>query len=172
MPEPRPVSLHTLLRGEQAAAATYQRALAMAGGAAPSEDLRRIHDGHCQAASTLRQHVQQEGDTPGHGPGVWAAFAHAAPRAAKGFGNAAAVLNALKAGEEQGVEDYERALGDAAVSDYYKGMIRSTLLPLARSHLPVLGRLLASDFAAENRWEDEGGAAGEQPPPAAPRAGR
>jgi hypothetical protein len=153
MQDHRPVSLHTLLRGEQAAAATYQQALAMEGDAAPAGDLRRIHDGHRLAASTLRQHVQQEGDTHGHGSGVWAAFAHAAPRTGKGFGNAAAALDALKAGEEQGVRDYERALGDAAVSDYYKAMIRSTLLPLARSHLPVLDRLLASKSVTGHRHD-------------------
>jgi hypothetical protein len=52
------------------------------------------------------------------------------------------VLAALKAGEEQTIHAYEEALQDEDLSAPSKVLIRSTLLPQTRLHIPMLDRLI------------------------------
>jgi len=134
-------SLNSLLRGELAATETYQQALSKVTDEPGVEDLRRIHVEHREAANTLRQHVHQQGGKPDQGSGTWGTFAKAVEGAAKLFGDASA-LRALKAGEEQGVKDYEKALKDADLPEECKSLIRTKLLPQTQAHVPVLERLM------------------------------
>ena len=133
--------LNSLLRGELAAVETYQQALAKVDNQAGTSELRRIHDEHREAANTLRQCVHKHGGKPDHGSGSWGAFAKAVEGTARLFGNAAA-LKALKEGEEHGVKTYEAALEDKELSPDCKELIRTTLLPRTRAHVPVLDHLL------------------------------
>jgi uncharacterized protein (TIGR02284 family) len=134
-------TLNSLLRGELAAAETYQQALAKVGSGQGADDLRRIHKEHVEAANTLRKHVHGEGGEPDQGSGAWGAFAKAVESMAKLFGNTAA-MKALKTGEEKGISDYESALKDNKLPSECQGLIRSTLLPQTRAHIPVLDRLM------------------------------
>jgi uncharacterized protein (TIGR02284 family) len=133
--------LNSLLRGELAAVETYQQALAKVDNQAGREELRRIHDEHRASANTIRQAVHEHGGQPDRGSGVWGAFAKAVAGAAKLLGNVAA-LKALKEGEEHGVKTYEAALEDKELSPDCKELIRSSLLPRTRAHLPVLDQLM------------------------------
>jgi hypothetical protein len=132
-----------LLRGELAATETYQQALAKVGNDRGAEEVSQIHHDHRDAANTLRQHVHEHGGKPDQGSGGWGAFAMSVEGTAKLFGNAAA-LKALKEGEEHGVKDYEAALGERDLPEDCKSLIRSTLLPRCRGHIPVLDRLLSA----------------------------
>ena len=46
------------------------------------------------------------------------------------------------AGEERGIEEYERALESPRLDAELKRLIATTLLPQTRAHLPVLDRFL------------------------------
>jgi uncharacterized protein (TIGR02284 family) len=135
-------TLNSLLRGELAATETYQQAMEKAGNEGWAEELRRIRDDHRTAANTLRQHVHGHGGKPDQGSGAWGAWAKAVEGTAKVFGNAAA-LKALKEGEEHGVKSYEDALNNPDLPADCKTLIRSTLLPQTRGHIPVLDRLMS-----------------------------
>jgi uncharacterized protein (TIGR02284 family) len=136
-------TLNRLLRGELAATETYQQALAKVGNESGAQELRQIHHEHRDAANTLRQHVHEHGGKPDQGSGAWGGFAKSVEGAAKLFGNASA-LKALKEGEEHGIKDYEAALGEKDLPEDCKSLIRSTLLPRCRGHIPVLDRLMGA----------------------------
>jgi uncharacterized protein (TIGR02284 family) len=136
-------TLNRLLRGELAATETYLQAMDKWGAEAGAAELRRLHDEHRDCANTLRQHVHTHGGKPDQGSGTWGAWAKAVEGTAKLFGNASAI-KALKEGEEHGIKDYESALQEANLPADCKDLIRSTLLPRCRSHLPVLDRLMSS----------------------------
>src|SRR5262249_29872104 len=136
-------TLNALLRGELAAAETYQQALARVGAGAGSAQLRQLHDEHVRAANTLRQHIHQKGGKPDQGSGAWGAFARAVEGAAKLFGNTAA-RKALKEGEEHGAKAYEDALRDKDLPADSQDLIRSTLLPQTRAHIPIIDALMSA----------------------------
>jgi uncharacterized protein (TIGR02284 family) len=136
-------TLNALLRGELAATETYQQAMDKAGNDSRAAELRRLRDDHRSAANTLRQHVHGQGGKPDQGSGAWGTWAKAVEGTAKLFGNAAA-LKALKEGEEHGVKSYEDALNNPDLPAECQTLIRGTLLPQTRSHLPVLDRLMSA----------------------------
>jgi uncharacterized protein (TIGR02284 family) len=133
--------LNSLLRGELAAADTYQQAIAKVGAEQGSQELQRIHLEHCEAAAALQDHVRRCGCEPAQTSGAWGTFATAVEGAAQLFGNSAA-LKALKEGEEQGISDYQAALQDEAVPMDCKSVIVSRLLPQTRNHVAALNRLM------------------------------
>src|SRR5688572_29888707 len=98
--------VNSLLRGELAAADTYQQAIASVGQEQGNQELQRIHLEHCQAAAALQDQVRRCGCEPANSSGAWGTFAKAIEGTATLFGNVAA-LKALKEGEEQGIHDYE-----------------------------------------------------------------
>lgn len=135
-------TLNSLLRGEISAMETYQQALTKLRGTKGEPDLRRIHEEHCDAASTLREQVRNQGANPDATSGVWGAFAKTVEGAAKVFGTGTA-LRALKEGEEIGIRAYERALKEENLPSESGALIASALLPQSKEHLPVLDRLMA-----------------------------
>lgn len=135
-------TLNSLLRGEISAIETYQQALDKLDNKKGTEEIRRLHGEHIDAANTLRRHIHQHGGQPDHGSGAWGAFAKAVEGTANVFGSHAA-LKALKEGEELGIKAYEQGLQDKSLPADCGTLIASTLLPRAREHLPVLDRLMA-----------------------------
>jgi demethoxyubiquinone hydroxylase (CLK1/Coq7/Cat5 family) len=133
--------LNSLLRGELSAVETYQQALKRIGEDADGVQLRQLHHDHIEAANMLRTHVHQYGGEPEHGSGAWGLFAQAIERTASLIGNTAA-MKALRAGEERGVKDYERALQELDIPPESQLLIRSDLLPRTRTHVHVLERLM------------------------------
>jgi hypothetical protein len=138
--------LNALLRGELSAVESYQQALQKTGEDADAVQLRQLHQDHIEAANILRLQVHQQGGEPDHGSGAWGVFAQAVERTASLFGNTAA-MKALRAGEERGIKDYERALQDNNIPSDSQLLIRSDLLPRTRTHIHVLERLM---MAREN----------------------
>jgi hypothetical protein len=57
--------------------------------------------------------------------------------------SSAASLKVLKEGEENGVKNYEKALAGGSLDEHSQALIRDTLLPAQRRHIPVLDRLIA-----------------------------
>jgi uncharacterized protein (TIGR02284 family) len=137
----RTEGLNRLIRGELSAIETYRQALDKMKDAPEATELHSIMVEHRAAMQTLREHVHSRGGNPADGSGPWGAWAKLVEGAAKIFGNAAA-LKALKEGEEHGIKEYERFLEDPNADQECKTLVRTQLLPTARSHIPVLDRLI------------------------------
>jgi hypothetical protein len=132
--------LSSLLKGELSAVETYQQAMASVD-ADKAAELRQIHHDHIEAANVLRQHIHQHGGQPPQKSGAWGTFAKAVEGAATLLGNRAA-LRALKTGEQKGIKDYEKAAQARSLPGDCQELIRSTLLPQTRAHVPTLERLI------------------------------
>lgn len=134
-------TLNELLRGEMSAIETYRQALDVVEDGEGAEVLRVLRVDHRDAADVLWHHVEAHGGQPSEGSGAWGAFAKAVEGAARLLGNRAA-LKALKEGEEHGLRKYEEALSGGGLPLDCELLIRETLLPRQRGHLPVLDRLI------------------------------
>ena len=139
--EERTAGLNRLIRGELSALETYRQALDKMRDAPEATELHSIMVEHRTAVQFLREHVQQRGGNPADSSGPWGAWAKLVEGAAQLFGNAAA-LKALKEGEEHGIKEYERFLEDENADQECKTLVQTQLLPQARSHIPVLDRLI------------------------------
>lgn len=133
-------TLNGLRRGELAAVETYQQALTKFGQEPMGIDLRAVQADHQHAAEALGAHIAQRGGSPAASAGVWGMWAKAVEGAAKLFG-AAAAFRALKEGEEQGIDDYQKALDDEHLDPECRDLIRA-LLPQTRAHVALLDRLI------------------------------
>jgi uncharacterized protein (TIGR02284 family) len=139
--EDRTAGLNRLIRGELSAIETYRQALDKMKDAPEATELHTIMVEHRNAAQVLREHVKGHGGNPADGSGPWGAWAKFVEGTAKLFGNAAA-LKVLKEGEEHGAKEYESFLQDANADQECKDLVRTQFLPQARSHIPILDRLM------------------------------
>ena len=102
--------LEKLHRGEVAALTTYAEAMRKDG--APTAALSRLRDDHRAAAARLSARIVSLGGMAPTEEGTpWEAFAQAVQGTATLFGNRAA-LQALRLGENHGVDQYADAMGD------------------------------------------------------------
>jgi hypothetical protein len=138
-PSPVPPTVHSLLRGEIAAVETYDRVIGSFAQQPLTTELTRIRDDHQRAVVALRDRAEC-GSAEAFG--AWGEFGTAATGAAEQLG-AAAVLAALRQGEEHEAGEYETALADPTVAAECKDLIRSDLLPRCRAHVTDLDHLLA-----------------------------
>lgn len=138
-------ALNSLLRGEMSARETYDQAIEKLRDSKRPDlvnTLTRIRSEHARAVETLRSHVTTHGGTPSDGSGAWGTFATAVEGAAKMLGPQTA-LAALKQGEQQGLNDYERTIQSEDVAADCKTLIRSELMPQTQEHIGALDRLMA-----------------------------
>jgi hypothetical protein len=102
--------LNELLRGELAALETYNQALSVVTGDRQTEDdLRECQASHRERVDRLRMEIIERGGTPDTGSGAWGVFAKAVEGTAKTIGQKMAI-NALEAGEDHGMKEYEDLL--------------------------------------------------------------
>lgn len=136
-------AIDSLVKGELSAIETYKQALRKVGSTSrPGAELLRIETEHETAAALLKERMRRRGEQPPESSGLWGTWSKAVEGAAKVLGGKAAI-RALKEGEEHGVHEYEDALKDEALDPEVKTLIRGTLLPQTRAHIPVLERVLA-----------------------------
>ncbi|MDO8757154.1 MAG: DUF2383 domain-containing protein, partial [Elusimicrobiota bacterium] len=136
-------AIDNLVKGELSAIETSKQALGKVGyGTWPGAELLRIETEHETAAALLKERIRRRGMEPPQTSGLWGAWSKAIEGAAKVFGGKAAI-KALKVGEEHGVNEYETALRDESLDPEIKALIRRTLLPQTRAHIPVLERVLS-----------------------------
>ncbi|MFL5329424.1 MAG: DUF2383 domain-containing protein [Gemmataceae bacterium] len=135
--------LNRLLRGELSAVETYQQAARSMNGSADAVQLRNMLQDHIEAVRSLRDHILEHGGMPSDTSGVWGSWASLIEGTASLFGRNAA-LRALRAGEEHGVNEYERALDDDELPFECKELIRNSLLPLTQAHCGILDGMMMS----------------------------
>lgn len=135
-------AIEALVKGELSAIETYKQALRKVGyGTWPGAELLRIETEHETAAALLKERMRRRGEAPPQSSGLWGAWSKAVEGTAKVFGGKTAI-KVLKAGEEHGVHEYETALRNETLDPEVKALIRRTLLPQTRAHIPVLERVL------------------------------
>jgi uncharacterized protein (TIGR02284 family) len=134
-------TLNSLIRGELAAAETYEQALSKAAEEPGYSEVSRIGREHREATSLLQRHVRQFGGEPAAESGAWGTWSQTVMGAAEVFGNLTA-LKALKEGEEDGIREYAEALHDDDIHPACKDLIQLTLLPRLREHIRTLEFLM------------------------------
>lgn len=126
-----------LLRGELAAVETYGQAIMKYDTSPEADELRRIRLEHSKSARILTDNVRAMGGYPTPDSGAWGLFVSAVQGAANLLGEESA-LESLKQGEELGKQDYENALQDQAVTEEFRNLIRTELLPPLVKHIAIL----------------------------------
>lgn len=134
-------ALNGLLRDEVAAVEAYTRALGHFDDPFLVADLQKIRDDHSRAVRELRDRVVQFGGEPASDAGCWGPVAPPPAGAAKAVGPAA-VLAALRQGEECAAVEYEAVSGSADIHPDCQRTIRADLLTACRRHTEELDRLL------------------------------
>lgn len=138
--------LESLLRGEIAAAETYQQALD--GREGEDEEgvatLRQIQREHGEAIRFLYEQLDARRDDPPATSGMWGGVARAIEGTAKLFGNRAA-MRALREGEALGLQQYERTLKVPDLPTAVRDKIVTELLPAQRRHIQTLDHLIARE---------------------------
>ncbi len=129
--EPRADSLNQLLENELSSVETYQQALDKFRPEGDHEtlgtyrQLKAIHQDHQDAGLKLKTQVQQAGGTPTEDSGAWGTWAKIIVGSATLLGDK--IAQALKQGEESGVNDYQEALGEETLRSEAKSLIQTTL---------------------------------------------
>jgi bacterioferritin (cytochrome b1) len=131
--------VQALHRGELAAVATYDQAIAKTDREAFKTTLSRIRDEHRSAADSLRARVVALGGTPATEAGPWGAWTKLVTGASGALGDDP-LLGTLKTGEKHGIDEYEDAIEDAEVDAATKDLSR-TLLAKQREHVAALEAL-------------------------------
>ena len=134
-------TLNSLLRSEISATESYSQAIPrVARHANDVEVLRTIAKEHGSAVRTIRSEIERHGGTPEESSGVWPAFTKTVDGPASVFGDAVA-LQALKDGEERGLEDYRDAL--QSVNEATGEFIVRSLIPAREKHIRKLDEIIA-----------------------------
>ncbi len=118
--------LNSFLRGEISSVETYRQGLDKFQDQRVRNELQNLLRSHQERCDLLRQRIVELGGNPATTSGVWGSFAKLVEGAGKAFGVGPA-LAALQQGEEHGLNDYRRDLGD--LDPQSQELIRSRILP-------------------------------------------
>lgn len=136
--------LQSLLRGEIAAAETYNQVLEdRQDGEQPEQALRELQRDHGRAIRFLTDQLDKLGVEAPAQSGVWGQFARLVEGGAKMLGDKAA-LAALREGERRGLDDYSDAVQAGNLPPDCRAYIEHELLPAQRRHIEKLDRLMQS----------------------------
>lgn len=130
-----------LIRGEISAVESFDTIINKVKDVSEVNELSRIRQDHQKAVDVLKQFADAEvsGETDTSGP--WGTFTTAFAGGASLFGDKAAI-NALKVGEQHGLNEYREALEDDGVRAEVKQIIRSELIPSQERHLAIIENYL------------------------------
>jgi uncharacterized protein (TIGR02284 family) len=133
--------LNEILRGELSAVETYRQAVAKSGGIVGSETLKEFHDEHADNVSRLRSEIQKLGGTPTTDSGAWGVWAKTVMGSAKILGDKSA-LQALRQGEEHGLNEYNEVLKNKNVPAPIKDLVQNDMLPGQQEHIQELSEMI------------------------------
>ena len=134
-------NIEELIRGEISAVESFDTVLSKVKDQTEVTELSKIRQDHQKAVDVLKQFSEGEltGETDTSGP--WGTFTTAFAGGASLFGDKAAI-NALKLGEQHGLNEYREALDKAEVNPELKQIIRTELIPGQERHLAVIENYL------------------------------
>lgn len=130
-----------LIRGELAAIKSIDAIIPRVKDVKEVSELTKFKDDHTKAVDILKRFENAEftGEVDSAGP--WGTFASAFTGGASFFGDKAAI-NALKVGEQHGLNEYKEALKDRDIAPELKTVIESQLIPQQINHLSTIERYL------------------------------
>ena len=130
-----------LIRGEMSAVQSIDALLKNINDRNEQQKLNSIRMDHEKAVSLLNRFSRGDvkGDVSSSGP--WGTLATAFTGGASFFGDKAA-LNALKIGEQHGINEYKEALASDDVNLELKEVIRAELIPQQEMHLKMIDGFL------------------------------
>lgn len=130
-----------LIRGEIAAVKSFEAVLGKIKDDNERRELMNLRDDHQKAVQSLKRYVSGDFNEGSMGAGAWGSFTTAFAGGASFFGDKAA-LQALKVGEEHGVNEYKQALNDNTIQPEVRRVIESELLPNQQRHIQLINRYL------------------------------
>lgn len=135
--------LDKLLKDELSAVETYEQALEKIHEYTLVEEAQTvsaIRDEHRDSANQLREQITKLGGKPPSGPGLWGSWSKLVMGGVKMMGEEA-TIQALREGEEDGIEDYQEVLKEGDIPQDIRELIQSTLLPRQQQHIQILDQL-------------------------------
>jgi hypothetical protein len=130
-----------LIRGELAAVKSIDSILNKIKDSNEKTQLTQIRQDHILAVDRLKMYAKSDFVEDAGTSGPWGAFASAFTGGASLFGDKAA-MQALKIGEQHGLNEYKESISDAAVSPELRHVIESELIPNQQKHLDVIDQYL------------------------------
>lgn len=140
-------ALNSLLRMELAAVAAYSQSLTMFENETCGSDLRTIRRHHEAAAGVLHELVANLDGTPVGGPVTPDVFGFAPPDPGRPA-DSEDTLDALRAGEDRALIEYERVLEREQTPDECRFAVRSQLVPWCHEHIDALAGLVSARGSA------------------------
>jgi len=135
-------ALQALLRGEVAAAATYEVAIARLGGRAPLELLMCL-DSHHKRVERLTVRMVELGATPDERSELWGSFVRLVENGATRLGPQS-VLRSLEEGEDHGHAQYRKLMNE--LDPESRRHIEAEILPEQMRTHGRISRLCNRDF--------------------------
>lgn len=132
--------LGEMIKGEIAAIETCVQAIRAAERAPEQPALKALRDHHIEATNCLRQQVAVLGGKAPTDSGTWGRVAKAVEGVATALGRQTALLGLLQ-GEELGLRQYRRALGDERLPPSVRELIGRDLIQRQETHIDALQRL-------------------------------
>lgn len=133
--------LDELIRGEKSAIESIDTVLNKIDDSAERSELSTIREDHVRAVDTLQRYGSFDANEEAQSSGPWGSFTKAFTGGASLFGDKAA-LQALKVGEQHGINDYREALESDGISSELKNIIQTELLPNQERHLNTINQYL------------------------------
>lgn len=130
-----------LIRGELSAVKSIDSILNKIKDSYEKTQLTQIRQDHILAVDRLKMYAKSDFVEDAGTSGPWGVFASAFTGGASLFGDKAA-MQALKIGEQHGLNEYKESISDAAVSPELRRLIESELIPNQQKHLDVIDRYL------------------------------
>ena len=126
--------VHSLLRGELSAIEAYVMVLESLDNQVERDRVMEFLLNHQEAANYWTSVLVNQSIKPDSSSGPWGQFVKAFTASAKLLGNPAA-LEALKQGEEHGLNEYESALENGKLTRRMEQVVRDKFIPLQRRHI-------------------------------------
>ncbi|MGE3610253.1 MAG: DUF2383 domain-containing protein [Bacteriovoracaceae bacterium] len=130
-----------LIRGEMAAVKSIDVVLHKLKDTKEKDQLMTLRNDHEKAVQSLKRYVSADFKEDVQSSGPWGSFTKAFVGGASFFGDRTA-LQALKVGEEHGVNEYKQALADSSIQQDLRNVIQNELLPNQEKHIQLIGRYL------------------------------
>jgi hypothetical protein len=130
-----------LIRGERAAVESINQVLEKVQNDNERKELDAIRQDHILAVDKLQRFASADLSESTQSSGAWGGFAKAFTAGASLFGDKAS-LQALKVGEDHGLNEYRQAMESSDINPELKNIIQGELLPNQEKHIHTIERYL------------------------------
>lgn len=137
-------SINEILRGEISAKEAYDQVIESLDEDTERHRLQEFRNEHSSAIEFWKNQANLEGALPQTDSGVWGKAVEAFVGSSKLLGNTTA-LRALKEGEEHGLNNYKKMLGEDELSSVQKDQIKRQFIPTQEKHINSINAMIKMD---------------------------